>query len=186
MRITISVEFHTGVSHWYHTGITLVSHWHQPPHCKEATAGERNHATDVASRIHALADTNHVCFVSCLSPTAKAARRAVFSCDSNLPHGQPGQGGVPHPRRDDIGTDDATDAVIGPSRSLSVGLCLRRLRGLHRTQKPLVTNKAVDGSQSPPSPRNFNVESLLTTWQSVDVINVASSPAEAFASYMLL
>ena len=41
----------------------------------KAAAGERNHATDVASRIHAPANTNHVCFVACQQPTAKAARR---------------------------------------------------------------------------------------------------------------
>lgn len=62
------------------------------------------------------------------SSSAHAVRKgALFSCESSVPHrqpeGQPGQGGVPHARRDDIVTDDvAAPLSFGPSRSSSVGL----------------------------------------------------------------
>ena len=42
MQITIRVEFHTGVSHWIQTGITLVSHWYQTVQRAQSTRPDRD------------------------------------------------------------------------------------------------------------------------------------------------
>ena len=36
MKITLRVEFHTGVSHWYRTGIELVTNWYHTGHLPAA------------------------------------------------------------------------------------------------------------------------------------------------------
>ena len=70
---TIRVRFHTGVSHWIHTGITLVSHWyHTGTHLAL-------HLLDMEPTVWRSQDTEKLQTCDCSSVTALASVGLSFS-----------------------------------------------------------------------------------------------------------